>query len=149
MVKLGAPLDVKPMDAMLALARATIGHVVWLHTEIGRIDDLSDPEARVLVHLYDSERDRYSRIAKVCSEMGVEESVIRVQEKEAGLMADAVDKAITKLGLPDAQRRAFHLAIAEELDQADALARSGSAEAIFSGRRRKIPYRFQVAPRPL
>jgi hypothetical protein len=134
-VKLGAPIDgLQPKAALLGMLRATAGHVAWLHHEIGGMEDLENREARVLVQLYDNERDRLTRVAKACSEAGVNEAVIRIHEQEAGLYAAAVEAAFVKLGLPDAKRREFHMAIAEALEQSDALMREAGTEGLFAGR---------------
>lgn len=135
MVKLGAPIDgLQPKAALLGMLRATAGHFAWLHHEIGGMEDLENREAAVLIRMYDSERDRLTRIAKACSEVGVEEAVIRIHEQEAGLYSAAVEAAFVKLGLPDAKRREFHLAIAEALEQSDALMREAGTEGLFAGR---------------
>ena len=91
MVKLGVPIpDIAPHDALLGLLRATSGHVAWLHAAVAQIDDLSNQEARVLVELYDSERDRLTRVAKACVEAGATDREVHV----ASSYADAIARAL-------------------------------------------------------
>lgn len=128
MIKLGAPVtEIEPHQALLALLRATAGHVAWLHREIAAIDDLSAHESRVMVALYDGERDRLARIAKSCSEVGVAEHEVRIHEREAAIFAVAVDKAAEALGLTTDERRQLHELVAAELDSGNASAVSDAS----------------------
>lgn len=119
MVKLGEPIPgIAPHEALLAVLRASAGHVAWLHREVAGLDDLSSQESRVIVALYDTERDRLTRVAKACSEVGVQDHEIRIHEREAAIFATAVDTAATQLGMANEQRRKLHEAIAEALSEA-------------------------------
>jgi hypothetical protein len=136
MVKLGEPVpEMEPHQALLALLRATAGHVAWLHREVAGLEDLSRHESRVIIELYDSERDRLTRIAKACSDVGVSEREIRIQENVAALFGSAVDKAASALGMNAEQRRKLHIGIAQELDTAHApnLDHLREPGAVFSG----------------
>lgn len=136
MVKLGEPVTgMEPHDALLALLRATAGHVAWLHREVAGLEDLSARESRVIVELYDSERDRLTRIAKACSDVGVNEREIQIQEREAAYFALAVDAASQRLGLGPDQRQTLHRYVAEALDAAQApnLDHLRAPGAIYSG----------------
>jgi len=118
MVKLGEPIPgIAPHEALLAVLRATAGHVAWLHREVAGLEDLASAESRVVVTLYDSERDRLTRVAKACSEVGVQDREIRVHEREAAIFATAVDKAAGELGMEAEQRRKLHEAIAQALSE--------------------------------
>jgi hypothetical protein len=56
MVKLGEPVPgIEPHEALLAVLRATAGHVAWLHREVAGLEDLASQESRVVVTLYDNE----------------------------------------------------------------------------------------------
>lgn len=119
MVKLGEPVPgIQPHQALLALLRATAGHCAWLHREVGGLEDLSSHEGRVIVELYDSERDRLTRIAKACSDVGVADRDIRIHEQEAALFATAVDRAAEAIGMDASTRRQLHEEIARALDGA-------------------------------
>lgn len=117
MVKLGAPVKgIDPQQALVALLSATAGHVQWLHIQIGGMDDVSTPENRVLVDMYDGERDRLARIAKACSDVGVQEREINLMEKQAALFASVVERALVDAGLTTDQRQAIHVEVARQLD---------------------------------
>lgn len=116
MVQLGEPIpDLLPHQALLAVLRATAGHVAFLHREIAGLSDLADHEARVMVTLYSSERDRLTRVAKACSEVGVSDREVALQQREAAMFATAVDQACEKLDMSSDKRRKLHSAIAEAL----------------------------------
>jgi hypothetical protein len=120
MVQLGAPIDgIKPHEALLGVLRATAGHVAWLHQEIATLDDLEDHDARVLVELYGTERDRLTRIAEACLKGGVSEDEVRVTQETARVLSLAIDNAVTAVGGWTAkQRRAFGEALRLELAMA-------------------------------
>lgn len=120
MVKLGEPVPgIRPHEALLAVLRATAGHVAWLHREVAGLEDLAAHESRVIVALYDSERDRLTRVAKACSEVGVHEKEIRMHEREAAVFATAVNKACEAMGMAYNQRQKLHELIATELEAAE------------------------------
>jgi hypothetical protein len=122
MVKLGAPIpDIEPHVALLGVLRATAGHVAWLNREVAGLEDLSSHESRVIVQLYDNERDRLARYAKACSDVGVNEHEIKIQQREAAMFATAVDEACIALSMPVAQRRELHTKIAEALTNAESM----------------------------
>jgi len=120
MVKLGVPITgIQPHQALLAVLRATAGHVAWLHREVATLEDLGAHESRVVVTLYDNERDRLTRVAKACSEVGVSARELAIQQREAAMFATAVDQACEKLDMTKAQRKALHEAVAHALEQDD------------------------------
>jgi hypothetical protein len=118
MIKLGAPLDereAQPHRVLLNLLRATAGHVAWLHSEIGQLEDLGTHEARVLLRMYDDERDRAARIAKACSEAGVEEAEVRMAQSQADLLVRFLTAVFEDLRLSDGQRAAAGPAMRKRL----------------------------------
>ena len=116
MVKLGEPLaDARPHAVLLALLRASAGHVEWLHSEVAELGDLGTHEAQVILRLYDEERDRLTRIAKSCSEAGVEEAQINFQQAQALTLVRAVRSAAEEIGLRRAQLNALGTALRKHL----------------------------------
>ncbi|MBI2690562.1 MAG: hypothetical protein HYX29_01260 [Solirubrobacterales bacterium] len=99
MVTLGGPIDVHPTDALLALLRATAGHVSWLSDEIQELEDLGGEEAKVLLGMYDSERDRLVRIGEACVRSGASEKQVTVQKSQAAMLASIVRDAANDAGL--------------------------------------------------
>ncbi len=120
MVKFGAPLDVKPHTALVGMLRATAGHVAWLNAEIAELDNLGngdDPDR--LFRLYGEERDRLTRIAKVCLDAGVDEIEVEVSQKMATQLAKAVESALNAVeDLTPVQRRQFGQVLRLELQHA-------------------------------
>jgi hypothetical protein len=109
MVKLGAPIEgIKPHTALLGMLQATAGAVAWLYDEIRGLENLSEPEAQVLIKLWDEERDRATRIAEACLRAGVDEREVRFTQGAAEQIVAAIRAGIEAIGgLSDEQRRRF------------------------------------------
>ena len=124
MVKLGTPIqDIEPNRALAGLLRATAGHVAWLHAEITGLEDLGTFESKVLLELYDSERDRCARVATACISAGIAERTVRIEEAKMWTLGQALQAAAERAGLDDDQRRSLGKALRQELaaiaDQAE------------------------------
>lgn len=133
MLTLGEPLDereAQPHRVLLNLLRATAGHVAWLHTEIAELQDLGTREAEVMLRLYDAERDRATRIAKACSEAGVEEAQILLVQREATLVAQFMEAVFEDLRLTAGQRAAAGPAMRKHL----AMLEGGAPDSSQDGR---------------
>ncbi|HEX4186642.1 MAG TPA: hypothetical protein VHY83_01975 [Solirubrobacteraceae bacterium] len=119
MVTLGEPVeDITAIGALLSELYASAGHVAWLR---GAIADstpeyLGTIEGQAIVRLYDSERDRKTRIAKMCTEAGVDEATVRVAEIQVTLMGEALAKAADTAGLSEPMRRRLGTALRLELE---------------------------------
>lgn len=144
MVKLGEPLaDARPHGVLLALLRASAGHVGFLQAEVAGLDDLGSHESQVMLRLYDEERDRLARIAKSCSEAGVEAGEVQLQQAQALTIATALRSAAEEIGLGRSQLTALGTALRKHLaaasgdanlaEREDAATRAGGAP---TGRRR-------------
>jgi len=88
----------------MGILRATAGGVQYLHTEIQTLDDLSSPEASVLLRLYASERDRLTNIAGTCLRAGLSRAQIEVRQALADEFMKAVHKACEAAGFDDEMR---------------------------------------------
>jgi hypothetical protein len=116
MIKLGHPMtDARPHQVLLDLLRQGAGHVAWLNAEVGTLEDLSAHESRVILRLYDEERDRLTRIAKACSQAGVDEAEIHLQQAHAELFVQAIYAAARDIGLDADQLGALGLALRKNL----------------------------------
>ena len=105
MVKLGTPIDsIEPHEALLGILRATAAHVAWVHAEICALDDLSTPEAAVLLRLYSEERDRLTRIGVACVQAGIGEAQVRVLEAQISVLGQALSRAADRAGFSEDQR---------------------------------------------
>jgi len=119
MVKLGEPLaDARPHAVLLGLLRASAGHVSWLQSEVGGLHDLGTHESQVIIRLHDEERDRLVRIAKSCSEAGVELAEVQLQQAQALTIGHAVRSAAEEIGLGGAQLKALGTALRKHLADA-------------------------------
>jgi hypothetical protein len=107
MVTLGEPLeDVTAPETLMYLLRASAGHVEWLRHAVANVDELGEREAEVLTRLYDSERDRLTRIGEACIRAGVAEAQVRVAEAQAAQMMVAIKAVLDELRLTSGQRAA-------------------------------------------
>jgi hypothetical protein len=123
MVTLGAPIeDVTAVSALLSELCHSTGHVEWLRQEIATMskEDLGTVEGLALVRLYDTERDRKTRIAKLCSEAGVDEATVRVAEVQVTILGSALQHACDTAGVDEAMKRRIGAALRDELAAAQA-----------------------------
>ena len=87
MVKLGYPIEIHPLQALLQMLFISFGHVAWLSEEIARIDELTSRDSLLLLTIYNSERDRCAKVAKACLDAGVAERQIRLAEEYGAQLA--------------------------------------------------------------
>jgi hypothetical protein len=123
MVTMGEPIeDVTAVSALLSELFASTGHVAWLRQQISGMteEELGTPEGIAIVRLYDGERDRKTRIAKLCTESGVDEAKVRVAEAQVTILGQALVRACDTAGLSDAVKRRIGAALRDELAQAQA-----------------------------
>lgn len=123
MVTLGEPIeDVTALGALLSELYASTGHVAWLRQEIAGMseDELAQIEGQAIVRLYDGERDRKTRIAKLCTEAGVDEAAVRVAETQVTILGSALARACETAGLSAPMRQRLGAALRHELAQAQA-----------------------------
>lgn len=82
------------------------GHCSWLHSEISELDDLGTFESQVIISLYNDERDRVARVAKVCLDAGIAERQVALSERYGSALAHVFRCVFDdpELGLTSAQR---------------------------------------------
>ncbi len=110
----GAERDINPFIALLEEVRRTAGHVAWLGWKVEGAptdDALLDTHVGWL-RLYQKEREHLVKVSETAIRLGLEERVVRMEERKAELMARAFIAALEELGLP-----------AEYLDRAPAALR--------------------------
>jgi hypothetical protein len=123
MVTMGQPIEnVTALDALLQEMWASTGHVAWLRSQIADMskDDLGTPEGIAIVRLYDGERDRKSRIARLAIESGVDAAAIRVAEAQMTILGTALSRACDTAGVSAPMRKRIGTALREELAAAEA-----------------------------
>lgn len=85
----GLPREIDPQSALLEEVHRTAGHVAWLSTLIGELDqgelkqlDMSEKfeKPSVWVELYQVERVHYARVAKMAIDAGIEERRVKLAE---------------------------------------------------------------------
>lgn len=130
MVTLGEPVeDVTAVSALLSELYASTGHVAWLRQQLANMseDELGTLAGTALVRLYDSERDRKTRIAKLCSEAGVDEAAVRIAEVQVTMLGEALSAACDTAGLSAPMRKRLGEALREELANVQARPRGMTA----------------------
>lgn len=123
MVTLGEPIeDVTAVGALLSELYASTGHVAWLRQQIADMsqDELGTVEGAAIVRLYDSERALKTRIAKLCTEAGVDEAAVRVAEIQVSILGHALSRACDTAGVSARMRHRIGAALREELAAANA-----------------------------
>lgn len=128
---LAVPIEVSPTEALMGLVYEAAGNVAFLG---GRVADLglelvgdvysltregdavaTSEDARAIVKLYNDERDRLAKVAKLAIDAGLEERAVRVLEDQAVMIAKVLRATIMALELPpETQVRAFSI-MAQEL----------------------------------
>lgn len=96
------PEEVEPHLVLLEELAMSAGHVGFLREEIAALEptEIGFERAKVLLERYDLERDRLTRIAKACSEAGVDEARIRIEEVRAAQMVQTITAAAKDAGIP-------------------------------------------------
>jgi hypothetical protein len=121
MLALGEPLDenVTAIDAILHELYATNAHVAWLRRQIADMSQsqIATVEGQAIIRLYDGERDRKVRIARVAVESGVDEAKVLVMEQECILLGEALSRACDTAGLSAPLRKRVGAALREELSR--------------------------------
>lgn len=123
MITLGEPVeDVTAISALLSELYASTGHVAWLRQQIADMstDALGTVEGQAIINLYGNERDRKTKIAKMCTEAGVDEAAVRVAEAQVTLLGSALARAADTAGLSASMRQRLGAALRDELAAAQA-----------------------------
>jgi hypothetical protein len=123
MVTLGEPdEDVTALGALLSELYASSGHVAWLRAQIANLtpDDLATIEGQAIIRLYDGERDRRTKIAKMCTEAGVDEAAVRVAEHQVTILGQALARACDSAGVSAPMRQRIGTALRQALAEAQA-----------------------------
>jgi hypothetical protein len=87
-VNFGVILDIEPVEALLMTLRMSYGHLSWLRFEITQLKDKASFDARVLLRMFDDERERVARIAKMALDAGVQERQVRLAERYGEMLAN-------------------------------------------------------------
>jgi hypothetical protein len=118
MITLGEPVeDVTALGALLAELYSATGHTAWLRRQISDMSQsqIATVEGQALIRLYDGERDRKVRIARLAIESGVDAARVLVMEQQCVLLGEALSRACDTAGLSAPLRKRVGAALREEL----------------------------------
>ena len=135
--RLGIPVEVDPVDALLSQLAEAAGNVAYLRGELQRRQQLAvevgEPSSAPLtwrgvhtqgvaplVSLYNEERDRVARIARVALDAGVNERAIALAERLGAALEEALSAALEddEWQLTDRQRQQGRLVLGRHLKAA-------------------------------
>lgn len=132
---MGGQLDVSPTDAMLLMVKEAAFNVAFLRSMVerlqqgyesglgvgdglvGRVDaDSFKASEHVIVAMYDRERDRLVRYAKLCRDAGIEEKKVQVMEEQGRWLTRTIDLVFERLGLTPEQQQSLPSIMREVVD---------------------------------
>lgn len=95
-------------------------HPAWVGAGVaGRVDPANwKTEPHVLVRMYNDERDRLVRYAKLCLDAGVAERLVKLAERQGTAMVQILDAALERLELTPEQIQRLPAVMAEVLGPA-------------------------------
>jgi len=98
----GDERDINPYIALLEEVRRTAGHVQWLQwkVESAPTDDSLLGDWSAWLKQYNREREHLVKVCESAVRLGLEERVVRMEERKAEVMARAFIAALEELGLP-------------------------------------------------
>lgn len=98
----GAERGINPFTALLEEVRRAAGHVAWLGAKVAQApsDDALLDEWAPWVRLYNREREALRKAAGDAVKLGLEERVVRVEERRAELVARVLLATLEALELP-------------------------------------------------
>ena len=102
----GAPIDIHPAEALLAVLQLSFGHLQFIRTELATKADEPSFERDVLLRAWDDERDRVARISKAALDAGVDERLVTLAERYGEQLARVLQGIFgdAELGLSKRQR---------------------------------------------
>ena len=117
--RLGGSIDTDPLDAVLGLVREAAANVAVYRTLVADLEsDVGEPEdetvavgeqriysdrgtthvaaaPHIFVSMYDAERDRLAKYAKLCIDAGIDERRVRLAEVQGRALAQVIEAALT------------------------------------------------------
>jgi hypothetical protein len=113
----GSERDINPFVALLEEVRRAAGHVAWLGTKVAEApsDDALLDDYAPWVQLYQRERSNLLRASETAIKLGLEERVVRVEERRAELVARVLLSTLEALDLPPEIRARAPQVLREQL----------------------------------
>jgi hypothetical protein len=109
---MGLSLDIEPQDALLSCVQRTAGIALFCRQQVDALEhpDLvakgshGPPELNVWVRAEAEATERLARFSKMALDAGVAERRVRLAERTAQLIAQALEETLQELDLPAAHR---------------------------------------------
>jgi hypothetical protein len=109
---MGLSLDIEPQDALLSCVQRTAGIALFCRQQVDALEhpDLvakgshGRPELNVWVRAEAEATERLARFSKMALDAGVAERRVRLAERTAQLIAQALEETLQELDLPAAHR---------------------------------------------
>lgn len=98
----GEERGINPFVALLEEVRRTAGHVSWLGL---KVQEAPDDDALLTTHqawlkLYQAERVHLVKVSETAVRLGLEERVVKVEERRADMVARVLIGTLEALGIP-------------------------------------------------
>lgn len=115
---MGDPIKIHPAEAMASQIANTAGHVAWLEDKVAsfrfgertkldedgvEVEIFMTPNQQSWWKIYQEERDRLVRYSEVAIKAGLAERTVRLAEAQGEMLAQAIDRILSGLGLTDEQ----------------------------------------------
>ncbi|MFN2344771.1 MAG: hypothetical protein ABR616_03535 [Dermatophilaceae bacterium] len=102
----GAERQINPFTALLEEVRRSAGHVAWLALKVQTApsDDALLESHSGWLKLYQKEREHLTKVCNDAVRLGLEERVVRVEERKAEVLVRAMVATLDALGLPQEMR---------------------------------------------
>jgi hypothetical protein len=119
LVKMGVRVEQHPIEVLLEQVYEANGNVEFLRARVQELDlpaQLTIASV-ALLELYNQERDRAAKMAKLALDAGVQERQVNIQARQAETLADLIRHVLdhADLGLTSAQKKQGRLIAARRL----------------------------------
>jgi hypothetical protein len=105
LMTIGREIEINPIDALLWTVRVSAGHMVLIQSELEKHkNDVTSHEGQVLMRLWNDERDRLAKTAKLAVDAGVAEKHIKLVEQAGQDIARLITGILDDLRLTRTQQ---------------------------------------------
>jgi hypothetical protein len=102
---IGKEIDIDPINALLWTVRLSAGHCFLIQSELAKHKQPTKTfEGQVLLRLWNEERERLAKTAKLAVDAGVAEKAIRLAETYGEMLAKLITGILGDLNLTAAQK---------------------------------------------
>jgi hypothetical protein len=109
MMTFGEELEIEPADALLRVLQMSWAHLLYLRHQISLAENAKSLKHEFLLHLWNMERERVAKIAKMALDAGVAERRVQLAEKYGEMLAELLRGIFwdQELALTNRQHRAL------------------------------------------